>query len=325
MSFIITILPVVLVGLVILVAGGLVLIGVTNALVASDDVRERVDAYAITGEEAARRERNRPVPGFNRFRVRLNSMLSFFISDELSIQLLSANWPITEIEFVLIRFWLTVAGFALGWLISKSVLPGIGAAVLLFMIPTVFLRYSINQRQVRFTKQMVDVLVLISGSVRAGYSLLQALDVVVREMPSPAAEEFRRVRREVSLGLPLSQALLNLTSRMQNEDLYLVVTAININQEVGGNLVVMLEAVTQTIRDRMRLFGEIRVLTSQQRFNAFLLTFMPFGLGAVMFILNPGYMSQLFMPGVYLCIPIGAFINIILGNILIRKLSKIDV
>ena len=185
MSFIITILPVVLVGLVILVAGGLVLIGVTNALVASDDVRERVDAYAITGEEAARRERNRPVPGFSRFRVRLNSMLSFFISDELSIQLLSANWPITEVEFVLIRFWLTVIGFASGWLISKSVLPGIGAAVLLFMIPTVYLRYSINQRQVRFTRQMVDVLVLISGSVRAGYSLLQALDVVVREMPSP--------------------------------------------------------------------------------------------------------------------------------------------
>jgi tight adherence protein B len=325
MDLILTILPVAAVGLVIFIAGGLVLIGVTNALIASDEVRERVGAYSLTAEEAARAERSRPVPGFSRFRLRLNSMLSFFVSEELSLQLLSANWPITEIEFVLIRFWLAVAAFVLGWLISQSVLPGIGAAILLFIIPTVYLRYSINQRQMQFTRQMVDVLVLISGSVRAGYSLLQALDVVVREMGSPASDEFRRVRREVSLGLPLSQALLNLTSRMQNEDLYLVVTAININQEVGGNLVVMLDAVTTTIRDRMRLFGEVRVLTSQQRFNAFLLTFLPFGLGAVMFILNPTYMSQLFAPGVFLCIPIGAVINIILGNIIIRRLSKIDV
>jgi tight adherence protein B len=305
--------------------GGLAIYALINLLVAGDEVNERIEVYAVIDEETPQRAMERRRARVNRFRLRLNNMLSMFVSEELSLQLLSANWPITETEYLLIRFGGAILGLILGWAIFRSPLSGLGVGVIVYLIPSVYLRMSINRRQLAFERQLVDVLVLINGAVRAGYSLLQALDVVVREMKSPASEEFRRVRREVGLGLPINQALLNLTSRMQNDDLYLVVTAININQQVGGNLVVMLEAVTQTIRERIRLFAEVRVLTSQQRYNSYILTLIPIGIGALMFVLNPQYMSSLFEPGIWLCIPIGAVVGVILGNIWIRRLSKIEV
>ncbi|MGE5123478.1 MAG: type II secretion system F family protein, partial [Acidobacteriaceae bacterium] len=120
------------------------------------------------------------------------------------------------------------------------------------------------------------------------------------------------------------QALNNLVARMENDDLYLMVTAININSQVGGNIVTMLEAVTATIRDRVRLFSEVRVLTAQQRFGSYVLTFLPVGMAAAMFFLNPGYMMRLFDPSI-ICIPIGAVIMVILGNIAVRRLAKIDI
>lgn len=306
-------------------AGGLAIYALINLLISGDQVTERIEAYAVIDEESPQRLMERRRARINRFRLRLNNMLSMFVSEELSMQLLSANWPITETEFLLIRFWGSVLGLILGWAIFKSPLSGLGMAVLVYLIPSVYLRMSITRRQQAFERQLVDVLVLMNGAVRAGYSLLQSLDVVVREMKAPASDEFRRVRREVGLGLPISQALLNLTSRMQNDDLYLVVTAININQQVGGNLVTMLDAVTQTIRERIRLFAEVRVLTSQQRFNSYILTLIPIGIGALMFALNPSYMSGLFTPGVWLCIPIGAVVGVIVGNIWIRRLAKIEV
>jgi tight adherence protein B len=225
----------------------------------------------------------------------------------------------------LIRVALTFAGLLLGWLLFRSPISGIGMAVLAYLIPAIYLRNAITRRRLAFERQLVDVLVLMTGAVRAGYSLQQALDAVAREMHAPASEEFRRVIYEIGLGLPVSQALNNLSTRMQNGDLYLVVTAININYQVGGNLVTMLESVTKTIRERVRLFGEIRTLTSQQRFNSYILTLMPVGFAAILFILNPGYISTVFQPSIWLCFPIGATISTILGNIVIRRLSKIDV
>jgi tight adherence protein B len=167
--------------------------------------------------------------------------------------------------------------------------------------------------------------VLINGAVRAGFSLLQAMEVVEREMAAPASEEFRRVQREVGLGLPLGEALGNLSARMQNDDLDLMVTAINIQGRVGGNLSTMLAAVTETIRDRVRLFAEVRVLTTQQRYTSYLLSLLPFFIAGILFLLNPDYMSRLFDPGPYLCIPIGAVIGIVLGYFAIRRLGKIEV
>jgi len=304
---------------------GVVFITMLNLILSRGDVNERLQTYATVVETSSSRDVGRRRNRWTRIRLRVNNLLSFFTSEELTLQLLTANWPITESEFLLIRFWSIFAGFVLGWLLFQSPLSGLGLAVIAYIIPGFVLTRSIHNRRTKFERQLVDILVLLSNSVRAGYSLLQAIDVVVREMQAPASDEFRRVRREVGLGLPLSQALKNLNDRMQNDDLYLVVTAITINAQVGGNLVTMLEAVTRTIRERVRLFAEVRVLTSQQRFNSYILTLLPFGMGALLFTLNPNYMEGLFEPGIFLCIPIGAFVNVFLGNIIIRRMGKIEV
>ncbi|NJD60428.1 MAG: secretion system protein, partial [Anaerolineae bacterium] len=233
----------------------------------------------------------------------------------------------TETEYVLVRVAGVIVAFGLGVLISKMVISGLGLAAIAYFIPELLLKRAISQRRLAFGQQLVDVLVLMPGAVRAGYSLPQAIEVVSKELKAPASEEFRRVRHEIGLGLSLSQALTNLVARMENDDLYLMVTAININSQVGGNIVTMLEAVTDTIRERVRLFSEVRVLTAQQRFGSIILTFLPIAMAGALFFINPDYMMRLFRPPepFLLCIPIGAAFMVIIGNFAVRRFAKIDV
>jgi len=314
-----------IISLAVLFAMGLAAFGLIRALVGYSDVNERLETYASINQEIRIQDSGLKKGNLVRIRLKLNSALSILASEELGMKLLSANWPITETEYILIQIWGVVLGFLLGWLGFHSIISGVGFAVLAYLIPGILLNRGIARRRMQFSRQLIDVLVLITGAVRAGYSFLQSIDVVVSEMNAPASEEFRRVRREVGLGLPMSQALDNLNTRMQNDDLHLVITAVNINSQVGGNLTTMLEAVTDTIRERIQLFSEIRAVTSQQRFSSYLLTLLPFIVAGVLFIINPEYISRIFQPGPILCIPIGALVLVLLGNLTIRLVSRIDV
>jgi tight adherence protein B len=258
-------------------------------------------------------------------RYRINTTLSSLTSDKLSLELLRANWQISVTEFILIRWGITIACLLVGWLISGMFLPGLGLAVIAYFLPSIYLRRKISKRQLAFDKQLLDALVLINGAVRSGFSLLQALELVVNEMEAPASEEFGRVTQEVSLGVSVPMALHNLAARMRNDDLDLVVTAVDIHHTVGGNLGTLLATVSETIRERVRLFGEIRVVTTQQRFTGYLLSLLPFFIGGAMFIINPEYMLQLFEPGMMLCVPFGALLGIIAGHLAIQRIAKIDV
>ena len=343
-SFTVLVAIVSLITVIILIAYGLVIFGLRDVFFAGEDMGSRLEAYvSIPVESTQRQDGQRRRTNMIRWRLRMNNMLSGLASEKLNLQLISANWPITETEYVVIRYGSVILAFGLGWLISKifmtgsevlvfgpgwtvskSLISGLGLAVIAYFIPDLILKRAISQRRLNFGKQLVDVLILMTGAVRAGYSLPQAIETVSKELKSPASEEFRRVRHEIGLGLSLNQALNNLVARMENDDLYLAVTAININSQVGGNIVTMLQAVTNTIRDRIRLFSEVRVLTAQQRFGSYILTFMPIAMLAAMFFLNPKYMMGLFDPSI-ICIPIGAVIMVIFGNIAVRRLGKIDV
>jgi tight adherence protein B len=312
-----------IIGGIIILAGGLITWGVLNGLVYSEELDDRLTRYVVVPESTAKLSTGSSRVGIRRLRLRLNNLLSAVVSPKLSMQLISAHWPITEVEFVLIRIFVVVVGFGLGAILFRSPLSGFGFAIIAYIIPGIYLRWSINRRRMNFGRQLVDALVLIEGGVRSGYSLLQALDLIISELPAPISEEFSRVKQEVGLGLPLSGALNNMSDRMQNNDLTLVVTAININTQVGGNLTTMLTVVTDTIRSRIRLFSEIRVLTAQQRYTGYLLTLLPFLVGGVLFIMNPEYMSRLFEREI-LCIPIGALVSVLMGNLVIRRMVKID-
>lgn len=310
-------------GTVFLIMVGVALLGSTIFLARGGSQKQRMQVYAAVPEIAAVGNRRRST--VSRLRVRLNSLLSVLNSDSVSLQLMQANWHMTVTEFVAIRLSITAGTFLFAWLTTGLVLPGLGLAIIAYLVPSLMLKRKIGKRKIGFEKQIIDVLVLLTGSVKAGFSLLQATEVVVREMRAPASEEFGRVLRETGLGVPLPRALRNLAARMENEDLDLAVTAIEIQYEVGGNLATMLSVVTETIRARVRLFGEVRVLTTQQRYTGYLLSVLPFFIAGILFFMNPEYMGRLFVPGPTLCIPAGALLGILLGHIAIRRIARIEV
>lgn len=259
------------------------------------------------------------------FRNWLNSTMGGLSSDKLRMKISSAYWSVTDIEFIFMRVLFVVAGFVLGWVIPGNILGGIFLGAILLIIPPIILDRAIVARQEKFQKQLLDVLVLIKGAVQAGYSLMQSLDLAANEVDAPSSEEFSRVLREVRFGLPLEQALNNLADRMESDDLQIVITAIIINSQVGGNLSTVLESAISTIRDRMHLLGEIRSLTSYARYVGNFLTLMPFITGLAIFLINPRYFDTVKTSLFTQLALVAALIGIILGNIVIRSMVRIRV
>jgi tight adherence protein B len=318
-------------GIIILVALGFFFLGVVivllviRAFTPDQELRERLRTYAFIPNARPRQRVIRPLGRFYRLRRRLNFMLAAIGSQELDTKLMTANWQITVTEFVLIRLLVMVVGLVVGWMIFDSPISGLSLAILANLLPGILLRRAIHRRRVNFEGQLVDALVLIQGAVRSGFSLLQAVEVVEKEMQPPIAIEFQRVTREVSLGLSLGQALENIKDRMNNPDLDLIVTAINIHNQVGGNLTTMLNAVTETVRDRDYLFREARVITTQQRYTSYLLSLLPVFMAGILFMVSPRYISQIFQPDIYIIIPIFSLIGIVLGHFALRRITTIEV
>jgi tight adherence protein B len=312
-------------GLFVLAALALVLFYLIRSGSSGGEMEERMLVYATVPEFMQERKKGKSNPRLFRIRRQLNSMLSVLGTEDLNLQLMRADWKITATEYILIRLGVMLAGFVLGWLIFGSILSGLALAILANLLPGIFLRRSATRRQIKFESQLVDVLVLVTGAVKTGFSLLQAMEVVEREMQPPAADEFRRVHIEIGLGISLSQALDNLSLRMQNQDLDLVVTAVKIHNQVGGNLSTMLEAVTETVRERDRLFREARVITTQQRYTSYLISLLPIAIGLLMFMLNPDYIMQLFTNGIFIILPILAVVGIIAGHFVLQRITKIEV
>jgi len=259
------------------------------------------------------------------FRDWINETLSSLSSEKLQIKLSSAYWAITDTEYILIRGVGSVLAFLLGWLITGNILGGIFLGSIAIMLPPIMLDRAIAQRQQKFHNQLLDVLILVNGAVQAGYSLMQALDVAVNEIPAPASEEFGRIMHEMRLGISLEGALINLAERMESDDLQIVVTAIIINAQVGGNLSTVLGAAIATIRDRMQLSSEIRSLTSYSRYVGNFLTLLPFITGLAIFVISPNYFDTVGTSLITQIILGAAVVGVILGNIWIRQLVKIKV
>jgi tight adherence protein B len=260
-----------------------------------------------------------------RIREWLNKTLRSLSSEKMQIRLSSAYWKITDVEYILIRALAVVLSFFLGWLLLGNVLAGIFLGAVAFLVPPILLDRAIAHRQKLFAQQLLDILTLIKGSVQAGYGLMQALTLAVQEVPPPASEEFGRVLYEVRLGLSLEDALFNLAERMENDDLQIVVTAVIINNRVGGNLTTVLESTVNTIRDRQQLQGEIRSLTSYARYVGNFLSMLPFLLGIVIFVINRSYFDTVGTSFLTQILFFVALMGIILGNIWIRQIVNIKV
>lgn len=252
-------------------------------------------------------------------------LLSRGFGQGLTANLVQADLKISAMEYTFITIGITVLGGLLGYTISGHPVSVLVAAVICFFLPSAFVKWRKAKRHRLFSEQLPDALAQVAGSLRAGYSLAQSLDVVAQQMPWPSSVEFIRVVREIQLGQPLSTALEHLLERSNSEDLVMVISAINIHQQVGGNLASILDTVAETIRERVRIKREVQVLTAQQRISAYVLIALPIGLAAVLLILNPEYEMRLFTPGLTLCIPSGALISIMVGYVIMRRIVDIEV
>jgi tight adherence protein B len=201
-----------------------------------------------------------------------------------------------------------------------------------FMLPRFWLGRRKSGRLNAFNKQLPDTITLIANALRAGSSFLQAIELVVRETRPPISLEFGRVIREVNLGLPFDQALDNMVRRVRSDDLELMATAISIQHTVGGNLAEILDSIAYTIRERIRIQGEIRTLTAQQRMSGYVVAFLPFGLAGFLFVAAPGFMDPMFDPAVNIGgLPAGVIIlalgltSMLIGFMFIRRIVDIEV
>ena len=236
-------------------------------------------------------------------------------------------WAITPIAFV-------VAAFVIGFIFPAFRNP---IALLVFFVLGAFApRWYLKRRQAKrldnFNKQLPDTITLLANSLRAGSSFLQGMELVTRESGPPLATEFDRVIREMSLGMSLTGALNNLVRRVASEDLELMVTAIVIQTQVGGNLATVLDAIAFTIRERVRITGEIQTLTAMQRYSGYVLMLLPVALGAILFLISPTYMGKMLdKPPEMLGLPLGAFffavggLSMFGGYLLIRRIIDIKV
>jgi len=306
----------------------IIFVALWRTLGRQDPIDARLQDYALdealpgTGSgtpEARKRTRRRPGwPTVSRILERRRG------GQRLATALARADLPLTAAEFTLIRLGLGVVGYLVG---SLRAGPGFGLALgfVLSYLPMVYLRRRHGKRVKAFTDQLADVLTMLTGGLRAGYGLVQALDLLSRQMPAPASQEFARVVRSVSLGLPVQQALREMAERVDTDDLDLVVTAITAQYEMGGNLAQTLETISETVRDRLRMLREIQVMTAQQRFTGYFLAVWPVLLTIAMFFINPGYIKQLFAPGWIRIAPIAAAVMEILGFLVMKKIVDIEV
>lgn len=251
------------------------------------------------------------------------SRLSF--GERLEHQLAAADSNMSVGEFVMIRLAVMVWAFVIGWLISRQPVAGLLLSGFGWILPGIWLQSKQNRRAKAFGDQLPDMLTMLTGSLRAGYGLLYAISVIEKEMPEPMATEFGRVLKETALGYSLSDALDHLVSRVQNDDLELIVTAVHIQSEVGGSLADVLETISRTIRERIQLKGQIRALTSQQKMTGTVLSALPFIMGTLLFLLSPDYMSGILQPGWPLLLPISAVVMVVLGNIVMRQVTRIEI
>ncbi|MBN1439574.1 MAG: type II secretion system F family protein [Anaerolineales bacterium] len=246
----------------------------------------------------------------------------------ISKDIARADLKLRPTEYIALIVIATIGMGAIAFLLFKSILLAPVGAVIGFFLPGFYIKQKQSGRLHQFEAQMADMLNLSVNSLRAGYSVIQALESVAKEMPSPMSVEIRRVVQEVQIGLTLDVALENLLRRMNSPDLKLIITAINIQREVGGNLAEILDTISHTIRERVRIKGEIRVLTAQQSITGYLIGFLPFGLGGFLYLYNPSYIGKFFAPESRACgIPmvICGGLLIVGGFVAVRKIVSIEI
>lgn len=308
---------------------------------------ERIEQVAIAATEA--RNRDESAARRKSLRARLFSSRTVVGMDRvveqrdwganMARELARADLQLRPSEYLSIRIGAMLGAPIVLFLLGRTILPGLDnpvallvAFVLGWWVPRFYVNRRKNKRLQAFNDHLADTITLIANALRAGASFLQAIELVVRETQPPISTEFNRVIREVNLGLPFEQALNNMVRRVRSDDLELMTTAITIQHQVGGNLAEILDSIAFTIRERIRILGEIRVLTAQQRMSGYVVAGLPIFLVVILSVIAPQFMEPMFDDAISVIgIPIGVIILALggimmgIGFLAIRRIVDIEV
>lgn len=258
----------------------------------------------------------------------LRSLGKIFVTRSFTMkaeeELLKADIPLRGEEFIVINLITFFTGSVIGFFIS-----GEGASfvfgVLGLICPYIFVKRKKRIRLENLNLQLGDCLTVMTNSLRAGYSLQQTMDLVSRETTGPLAMEFSKTLREINFGTPTEEALVNFAARVESDDVDLMITAILIQRQIGGNLAEILDNISHTLRERIRIKGEIKTLTAQGRISGLIIGLMPPAIFAILLVLNPAYISVLVQEQVGFYILLAGIMSEMFGVLIIRKIVNIEV
>lgn len=248
--------------------------------------------------------------------------------DRIARELARADLKFKVAEYLVLILLSIFLGALFAWFLgNRHPVSALIGAILGIFAPRIYVKNQQKQRLKRFNDQLPDMLNLMVNGLRAGYSTTQAMEAISKELPPPINDEFRRVVQEMQIGIPMETALENLLRRIPSEDLDFVVTAINVQREVGGNLSEILDNISFTIRERIRIKGEVRVLTAQVRTSGTVLSLIPFGLTLILWFLNPDYLLSVTAGGpictaIIICVVLGLISS---SYFIMMKIADIEV
>lgn len=260
-------------------------------------------------------------------------MLSAFLaqfkgSEKAALLLERAGLPLRVGEYFMIRFAVGFVMFFVPLVFGVTLFTigsGFVSAFIGYMLPAWWVNNKKASRLRSFGGQLVDLLGLLSNSLKSGYGLMQSFEFAGRQMEPPIALEIRRMLRDANLGLSAEDALVAMGERIDSKDLDMVLTAINIQRAVGGNLSEILDQVAFTMRERERIRGEISTLTSQQKMTGIVIGGLPIFMFVTFMIMNPGYMSLLFTEMAGRIMLVAAAALEVLGYLVIKRIMAIEI
>ena len=259
------------------------------------------------------------VPLLNRILVNLN------VAVQMDKRLKQANLEMRVGTFILLSCFLFGLGLLAGALLRWPFLLSIIFGVFLFVVPTIVVNVKKNNRVKKFIMYFPEALEMFARSLRAGHSFTGAIQLVGQEMPDPIGPEFQKVFDEQNLGIPLRNALIGMTDRIDILDIKFFVTAVLIQRETGGNLAEIIDKIAYVIRERFRIQGQLKIHTAQARLTGIILAFLPIGVAFILYALSPGYMKPLWMDPMGKSMILAAVVLQITGMLVIRKIIRIKI
>lgn len=309
-----------MIGLLLLMTGGILAVVSLPALLAPAGASVAARVAQLEAPAAPSRKQH----SLHGLGARLDPLVKHLaISKRLDkrLDLLGLAW--TPGEFLLASALSAAGGGLLGWLLASSPMMALLAAAIGGWLPYGYLLKLQRDRLKAFTQQLPDAIMLIVNALRSGNGFLQALQIVARQMPEPIAGEFNKAVQEITWGIPMETALVNLQERIGTVDVELVISAVLIQRESGGNLSEILSNIHDAIRDRTRIQGEVQSLTAQGRLSGWILGGLPVGLALLFSVISPSYIRSLFFDPRGQMMLAGGIAMEILGLLAIRRIVNI--